>query len=65
MFKGFNLVDILLNVSACKFRLGLLLSNEIFFEKVIIFSLIWYEVLVFSLVIENEGFKNGVEFNFS
>ena len=65
IFKGFNLVDILLNVSACKFRLGLLLSNEIFFEKVIIFSLIWDEVLVFSLVIENEGFKNGVEFNFS
>jgi hypothetical protein len=32
---------------------------------VIIFSLIWDEVLVFSLVIENEGFKNGVEFNFS
>ena len=65
MFKGFNLVDILLSVSACKFRLGLLLFNEIFFEKVIIFLLIWYDVLVFSLVIENEGFKNGVEFNFS
>ena len=65
MFKGFNLVDILLSVSASKFRLGLLLSSEIFFEKVIIFSLIWYDVLVFSLVIENEGFKNGVEFNLS
>ena len=58
-------MDILLSVSACKFRLGLLSSNEIFFEKVIIFSLIWYDVLVFSLVIENEGFKNGVEFNLS
>ena len=58
-------MDILLSVSACKFRTGLLLSIEIFFEKVIIFSLIWYDVLVLSLVVENEEFNNGVKFNLS